>query len=90
MNRPGQSQLTGEKGKAPDPQNASLDDMQIMIMQAFHLKRIYREAFILCDVQGRSINEAAFILGAEPADVSARLDRARRQMNEVHDHLRES
>ena len=70
-------------GRTIDPDTAPLGVMQAMIMHAFQLKRIYREAFILCDIQGRSISEAAFILGAEPSAVSARLDRARRQMSEV-------
>ena len=45
--------------------------------------RPYREAFILCDIQGRSVPEAAMLLGVQPSAVTSRLERARRQLSEV-------
>jgi DNA-directed RNA polymerase specialized sigma24 family protein len=56
-----------------------------LIMQALQLRRDYREAFILCDIQGRSVAEAAFILGVHPITVASRLENARRQMSRSKD-----
>jgi DNA-directed RNA polymerase specialized sigma24 family protein len=57
--------------------------IQAVILQALQLRRAYREVFILCDIQGRSIDEAAVLLDVLPAVATARLERARRQMDAV-------
>jgi DNA-directed RNA polymerase specialized sigma24 family protein len=62
---------------------------EAVIMHALQLSRAYREVFILCDIQGRSVPEAAFILGLDPTTVTSRLEHARRQMCEVTNGLRE-
>jgi DNA-directed RNA polymerase specialized sigma24 family protein len=56
---------------------------ETVIMRALQLPRTYREAFILCDIQGRSVPEAAFILGLDPLSLTSRLEHARRQMCEA-------
>ena len=50
-------------------------------MHAFGLRPVIRRAFLLCDIQGFTVAEAAAILGVSPAAVTTRLDRARREMN---------
>lgn len=57
--------------------------MQAVILHALQLRRVYREVFILCDIQGRSISEAAVLLDVLPTVAAARLERARRQMDVV-------
>jgi DNA-directed RNA polymerase specialized sigma24 family protein len=52
-------------------------------MHALQLRRSYRETFMLCDIQGRSITETAAILSISPDSVIRRLTQARRHMDEV-------
>jgi len=54
---------------------------QRTVIHAFGLRPAWREVFLLCDVQGFTIAEAAIILGLGPAVVTTRLDQARHQMN---------
>jgi len=54
---------------------------QRVVMHAFGLRPAWREVFLLCDVQGFTIAEAAIILGLGPVVVATRLDQARRQMD---------
>jgi DNA-directed RNA polymerase specialized sigma24 family protein len=61
--------------------------LQAVVMHAMQLQRAFREAFILCDIQGCSITEASFILGVAPETVIRRLGRARRKMDEIIDRL---
>ena len=57
------------------------DAVRRSVTQAFFLRPIFRRAFLLCDVQGFTVKEAADILGIGPAAVEARLDRARRLLS---------
>ncbi len=50
-------------------------------MQAFRLPSVFRRLFLLCDIQGFTVAEAAVILGISLAAVTKRLDRARREIN---------
>jgi DNA-directed RNA polymerase specialized sigma24 family protein len=54
---------------------------QRIVLHAFGLQPIYREVFLLCDVQECTIAEAAEILNISPKAVSARLLRARRAVS---------
>jgi len=54
---------------------------QRIVLHAFGLRPVYRDVLLLCDIQGFTIDEAAAILDIDPSAVSARLDRARRQLN---------
>ena len=56
---------------------------QAVVMHALQLERRLREVFILCDVQGRSVPEAAALLAITPATAMTRLLEARHQMREV-------
>jgi DNA-directed RNA polymerase specialized sigma24 family protein len=49
-------------------------------MQALQMRRIYREAFILCDIKGYSHAEAAAIIGVDEHCVRRRLRSARNQI----------
>jgi len=60
---------------------ASQGEFQRVLMYAFGLRPAWREVFLLCDVQGFTIPEAAIILGLGPEMVASRLDQARRQMD---------
>ena len=66
------------EGAAPARDNRSFQDM---VMRALHLRPIYREVFILCDVKGYTASEASAILAITEAAVSRRLRRARLQMS---------
>ena len=55
--------------------------LERVVMHAFSLRPVIRRAFLLCDIQGFTVAEAAAILGISPAAVTARLERARREMN---------
>jgi DNA-directed RNA polymerase specialized sigma24 family protein len=57
------------------------DAFERVVMHAFNLLPIFRKVFLLCDIQGFSVAEAADILGISPAAVSRRLDRARSEMS---------
>jgi len=57
------------------------DALERIVIHAFGLCPVFRRAFLLCDIQGFTVAEAAAILGISPAAVTARLDRARREMN---------
>jgi DNA-directed RNA polymerase specialized sigma24 family protein len=54
---------------------------QRIVTQAFGLRPECREVFLLCGVQGCTIDEAAAILGINPVSATTRLDSARRTMN---------
>jgi DNA-directed RNA polymerase specialized sigma24 family protein len=53
---------------------------QSAVMRALQLRPIYREVFILCEIKGYSIPEAAAILCISEAVVTRRLRRARGEM----------
>jgi DNA-directed RNA polymerase specialized sigma24 family protein len=57
--------------------------LQAVVMHAMHLQRAFRESFILCDIQGCSITEAAQMLGVTPEVVIRRLNRARGILDET-------
>ena len=57
------------------------DALERIVMHAFTLSSMFRRVFLLCDIQGFTIDEAANTLGISPAAATARLDRARREMN---------
>ncbi len=53
---------------------------QGIVMRAFGLRPAFREVFLLCDVQGFTIAETAYLLSISPAVVIKRLHRARRDV----------
>jgi DNA-directed RNA polymerase specialized sigma24 family protein len=55
--------------------------LERIVMHAFGLRPVIRRAFLLCDIQGVTVTEAAAILGISPPAVTTRLSRARREMN---------
>lgn len=55
--------------------------LERIVMHALELRPVFRRAFLLCDIQGFTVAEAAGILDISPASVETRLDRARREMN---------
>jgi DNA-directed RNA polymerase specialized sigma24 family protein len=57
------------------------DALERIVMHAFALSPVFRRAFLLCDIQGFTVEEAADILDISPAALEARLHRARREMN---------
>ena len=57
------------------------DALERIVMHAFALSSTFRRVFLLCDIQGYTVVEAAATLGISPAAVSARLERARREVN---------
>ena len=57
------------------------DALERIVTHALGLRPVIRRAFLLCDIQGFTVAEAAAVLGISPAAVTARLDRARREMN---------
>jgi DNA-directed RNA polymerase specialized sigma24 family protein len=57
--------------------------LQAVVMNALHLRPALREAFLLCDIQGCSITEAAFILGISSDLVIRRVEQARRVMEDT-------
>jgi DNA-directed RNA polymerase specialized sigma24 family protein len=60
-------------------------EFQKIVMRAFDLDPMNRDAFLLCDIQGFTIREAAFALEVTPDVLTNRLDRARRHMNKPAD-----
>jgi DNA-directed RNA polymerase specialized sigma24 family protein len=63
--------------------------LQAIVMHALHLQPALRETFILCDIQGCSITETAFMMGTNPDLVIRRLQQARCQMDEIVTRLSE-
>jgi DNA-directed RNA polymerase specialized sigma24 family protein len=57
--------------------------VQAVVMHALQLRPSSREVFVLCDIQGCSVAEAAAILGTSSKVIDIRLKRARRQMDDV-------
>jgi hypothetical protein len=53
---------------------------QGIVMRAFGLRPAFREVFLLCDIQGFTIAETAYMLAISPAIVTKRLHRARRDV----------
>jgi DNA-directed RNA polymerase specialized sigma24 family protein len=62
---------------------ASAGALQVVLMYALQLRQDLCEVFILCDVQGCSIAEAAGLLLINSELVAKRLKKARRQMEGV-------
>jgi len=58
------------------------NEFKRVVMRAFDLDPARREVFLLCDIQGFTIGEAAFLLDVNPDVVSMRLNQARRELNE--------
>jgi DNA-directed RNA polymerase specialized sigma24 family protein len=54
---------------------------QKIILHIFEMRPVYRDALLLCDIQGFTIAEAAAILDICAARLTARLDSARRRLN---------
>lgn len=61
--------------------------MQAVLMHALQLRRNCREVFLLCDIQGHSLAEAAVILGISQVVARRRLGLARRRMVDVIERL---
>jgi DNA-directed RNA polymerase specialized sigma24 family protein len=52
-----------------------------VVMHALGLLPVFRAVFLLCDVQGFTVDEASTQFGISPVAVAKRLDRARRELN---------
>ena len=61
--------------------------LQAVVMNALQLRRDWRDVYVLCDIQGRSITETAATLGVAVDVVVRRLKRARSQMDAVISRL---
>jgi len=72
-------------GAEHSQQRAEQNAFQRIMLQAFGLCPAWREAFLLCDVKGFTIPEAAAILGISPSAVVTRLGQARGEMNVSRD-----
>jgi DNA-directed RNA polymerase specialized sigma24 family protein len=55
--------------------------LERVVLHAFAMPSAFRKAFLLCDIQGFTVNETAAILGISSSAVSLRLERARRELN---------
>jgi DNA-directed RNA polymerase specialized sigma24 family protein len=60
----------------------SADEFQRLVMHAFSLPSVLRKVFLLCEVRGLSVEQAARILGISAAAATDKLDEARREMRE--------
>ena len=68
-------------GSAMDMAAGEKSEFQKTIMRAFHLDPVSRDIYLLCDIQGFTCREVAFVLGMSLGEVTARLADARRDMN---------
>jgi DNA-directed RNA polymerase specialized sigma24 family protein len=66
-----------------DPRETLPTGFQRTVMRAFDLEPHSREVFLLCDVQGFTIREAAFVLGISRDTAEARLENARRDLSQL-------
>ena len=64
----------------PSRVKGKYETFQALVMQALQLRRAHREVFILCDIRGYSVAEAASILEISEESVVRRLTRARTEM----------
>ena len=74
-----------EQSVASKPHEDSLaatgqETFQALVMKALQLRRVYREAFILCDIKGYTVVDTAALLGISEDAVIRRLRRARAEM----------
>lgn len=61
--------------------------MQAVLMHALQLRQSHRDVFLLCDLQGHSVSEAAAILGIGRSMAARRLRFARQRMKEVVERI---
>ncbi len=57
-----------------------LDELEHIARRAQRIRPALRRVFLLCDVAGRTLADAAAVLGISPAAAKLRLDWARREM----------
>jgi DNA-directed RNA polymerase specialized sigma24 family protein len=62
-------------------QESSQDAFHVVVMHALELRPVFRNVFLLCEIQSFTIDEAATILGISPDAAQLRLDRARRELS---------
>lgn len=75
------SQETAEvKPRESEAIDGGHETFQAMVMQALQLRRVYREVYILCDIKGYTLAEAAHLLNISEDAAHRRLRRARGQM----------
>ena len=55
-------------------------EFQKIVIHAFGLRPAFSKVFLLCDIGGLTVAEAASILGISHAAVTLRLERARREL----------
>jgi DNA-directed RNA polymerase specialized sigma24 family protein len=68
-------------GLAMDMAKQEKGEFQRTVMRAFRLDPVSRDIYLLCDIQGFTSREVAFVLGMSLGEITARLDHARRDMN---------
>jgi DNA-directed RNA polymerase specialized sigma24 family protein len=55
--------------------------LERIVILAFQLLPVFRKAFLLCEIQGLTVAEAAAILRISPQAVAIRLERARKEVD---------
>ena len=63
------------------PQECVQGAFQLVVMHALELRPVFRNVFLLCEIQSFTIDEAATILGISTDAAQLRLDRARRELS---------
>ncbi len=56
------------------------DEFQRLVLHAFSLPAVLRKVFLLCEVRGVSVEQAARIVGISAAVAAETLEEARREM----------
>src|SRR5262245_25443468 len=76
------SELPDLPGKGPDPAAAAAahDLERLVDAELDTLPEVYREAFVLCEIQQRTASEAAKALGCAVGTIESRLTRARERL----------
>ena len=75
-------------GPGPDQQAGSRETEKQIQLALMKLPPVFREALILCDIQGHAYKDAAEVLECSINTVASRLARARSKMAELLDYLK--
>jgi DNA-directed RNA polymerase specialized sigma24 family protein len=62
-------------------QESTPEAFQVVVMHALELRPVFRNIFLLCEIQEFSIDQAASILGISSEAARLRLNRARRELS---------
>lgn len=75
--------IADESAPAPDREAAERDSKEYLYKFVERLDRKYKDAFLLCDVEGMSQEEAARVLNSNVKTIGTRLVRARRMLYDI-------